>query len=103
MDITSLSQGDLSVTKYFIELHIIRDERDNFLLDPICTCQAKCTCKIPSIIIKRKQEDQAMQFLHGLNDQYDNVRSHVILMEHISPITKIPLWHNKNLNWPITF
>lgn len=30
-----------------------------------------------------------MQFLRGLNDQYSNVKSHVLLMEPIPPISKI--------------
>nr|KYP74039.1 hypothetical protein KK1_006707 [Cajanus cajan] len=30
-----------------------------------------------------------MQFLRGLNDQYVNVRSHVLLMDPLPPITKI--------------
>ncbi|XP_068477383.1 uncharacterized protein [Phaseolus vulgaris] len=30
-----------------------------------------------------------MQFLRGLNDQYSNIRSHVLLMEPIPPISKI--------------
>nr|KYP57708.1 hypothetical protein KK1_003978 [Cajanus cajan] len=30
-----------------------------------------------------------MQFLHGLNDQYNNVKSHVLLMEPLPPISKI--------------
>nr|KYP58983.1 hypothetical protein KK1_014408 [Cajanus cajan] len=38
---------------------------------------------------QRKCEDQAMQFLRGLNDQYNNIRSHVLLMDPIPPISKI--------------
>jgi len=30
-----------------------------------------------------------MQFLRGLNDQYSNVQSHVLLMDPLPPITKI--------------
>lgn len=30
-----------------------------------------------------------MQFLRGLNDQYANVRSHVLLMDPLPPINKI--------------
>jgi len=41
------------------------------------------------IINQRKLEDQTMQFLRGLNDQYHNIRSYVLLLECIPPITKI--------------
>jgi len=30
-----------------------------------------------------------MQFLRGLNDQYSNIRSHVLLMDPLPPISKI--------------
>ncbi|XP_068504289.1 uncharacterized protein [Phaseolus vulgaris] len=42
-----------------------------------------------STISKRKCEDQAMQFLQGLNEQFSNIRSHVLLMEPVPPISKI--------------
>ena len=40
-------------------------------------------------IAQRKQEDRAMQFLRGLNEQYENIRSHVLLMDPIPTIPKI--------------
>ena len=88
-EVVSLSQGDLSVTKYFTKLRIIWDELDNFRPYPVCVSQTKCTCFVASIISQRKCEDQAMQFLRGLNEQYHNIKSHVLLMEPIPPISKI--------------
>nr|KYP61297.1 hypothetical protein KK1_023728 [Cajanus cajan] len=66
-----------------------RYSQENFRLDPTCTCTIKCVCSILTIIAQRKLEDQAMQFLRGLNDQYNNVKSHVLLMEPLPPISKI--------------
>lgn len=83
MEASSLNQGDLSVTDYFTKLRIIWDELDNFRPDPICSCTK------PSVITQRKREDQAMQFLRGLNDQYNNVKAHILLMEPVPVITKI--------------
>jgi len=57
---SSLSQNDLSVIDYFTKLIIIWDELDNFRPNPICVCQRKCSCFVPSVISKRKCEDQAM-------------------------------------------
>ena len=89
MEVASLKQGDLSVTKFFTKLKIVWDELESFRPNPICVCTTKCLCSVFSIINKRKCEDQAMQFLHGLNDRYHNIRSHVLLMELIPPMTKI--------------
>ncbi|XP_020222097.1 uncharacterized protein LOC109804677 [Cajanus cajan] len=87
LEASSLKQGDLSVTEYFTKLRILWDELENFRPDPNCTCTIKCACSVLTIIAQRKLEDQAMQFLRGLNDQYNNVKSHVLLME--PPISKI--------------
>jgi len=83
----SLNKGDLSVTDYFTKLRIIWDELDNFRPNPLCVHQD--TCNVASVICQRKCEDQAMQFLRGLNDQYHNIRSHVLLMDLVPSITKI--------------
>ena len=42
-----------------------------------------------TLLNQRKLEDQATQFLRGLNEQYHNIKSHVPLMEPIPPISKI--------------
>ena len=60
-----------------------------FWKDPICIFSIKCSCKVSSIIAQQKLEDWGMQFLCGLNYQYSNVRSHVLLMDPLPPISKI--------------
>ncbi|WVY98379.1 hypothetical protein V8G54_030530 [Vigna mungo] len=42
-----------------------------------------------SIISQRKHEDRALQFLKGLNEQYGNIQSHVLLMDLIPLVSKI--------------
>jgi len=69
----TLCQGDLSVSDYFTKLRIIWDELDNFRPDPICTCKPKCSCILSSVLSLRKSEDQSMQFLRGLNDNFHNI------------------------------
>jgi len=44
---------------------------------------------VPYVTVQRKREDQAMQFLRGLNDQYNNIKAHILLMEPVPAITKI--------------
>jgi len=82
MEASSLNQGGLSITDYFIKLRVILNELDNFKPDHVCSCNGF------SIITQRKREDQAMQFLHGLNDQYNNIKAHVLLLKLVPAITK---------------
>ena len=86
---SSMKQGDLSITKYFTKLRIVWDEIQNFRPDPVCSCTVQCTCSALAIIVQRKLEDRAMQFLRGLNEQYSNVRSHILLMDPLPTISKI--------------
>nr|KYP71950.1 hypothetical protein KK1_011232 [Cajanus cajan] len=86
---SSIKQGDLSVTEYFTKLRIIWDELDNYRPELMCKCLNKCSCDVLPNITQRRIEDQAMQFLRGLNDQYNNVQSHILLMEPLPHITKI--------------
>jgi len=41
------------------------------------------------IYMQRRAKDHAMQFLQGLNDSYSNVKSHVLLLDPLPPISKI--------------
>jgi len=86
---SSMKQGDSTVTEFFIKLRIIWDEINNFRPDPVCSCTKKCSCGMIDLISQRKSEDQVMQFLRGLNEQYTNVRCHVLLLEHVPHISKI--------------
>ncbi|XP_068504431.1 uncharacterized protein [Phaseolus vulgaris] len=86
MEASSLNQGDLSITDYFTKLRVIWDELDDFRPDLACSCQNKCSCNVSSVITHRKK-DHAMQFLRDLNDQYNNINDHVLLVEPIPTIT----------------
>ena len=56
-------------------------------------------CSVSSVISQRKKEEQVMQFLLSLNDQYNNVKVYMLLMKLIPSITKkLPQWINKNAN-----
>jgi len=76
MKVSFLNQGDLS------KLRVIWDELNNFKPDPVCSCNDS------SLITQRKREDQVMQFLCDLNDQYNNIKVHVLLMKPVPAITK---------------
>jgi len=89
MEAFSIKQGDLTVTDYFTKLRVIWDEIENFRPDPGCSCKAECPCEAISVILQRKVEDLVMQFLRGLNKQYNNVKSHVLYMDPMPSINKV--------------
>jgi len=86
---SSLKQGNAFVIEYFTKMRVFWDELDNFRPDLICNYSAKCSCDLAGISHQRKTEDHAMQFLRGLDEQYNNVTSHVLMMDPIPYILKI--------------
>jgi len=86
---SSLKQGNASMIEYFTKMRVLWDELDSFRPYLICNCSAKCSCDLAGISHQRKTEDHAMQFFRGLNEQYSNVTSHVLMMDPIPSISKI--------------
>ncbi|XP_072094170.1 uncharacterized protein [Arachis hypogaea] len=73
-ELSSIKQGDLTITAYFTRLNVIWEELEN--LRPIPQCVAcdsnNCLCGLMKV---RKYQDDAyvVRFLKGLNDTYSNV------------------------------
>ena len=82
----SIKQGDQSIIDYFTKLHIIWDELEN---DPVCSCYPKCVCNALTRVMERKKQDRVMQFLRGLNDKFNTVRSNVLMMDPLPSIAKV--------------
>ncbi|KAL0366830.1 UNVERIFIED_CONTAM: hypothetical protein Sradi_3573100 [Sesamum radiatum] len=74
-EIASISQGELSVTAYFTKIKMLRDEL--VCLDPI----PSCVCAAHRQIMAREDSRQLIRFLMGLNNTYEHVRSHILLMD----------------------
>ena len=88
-DMTSIKQGDKSITEYFTRLCVIWDELKSYRPDPICVCNPKCSCDALSNVLERKKQDHVMQFLRGLNDQFSTVISNVLMMDPLPIIAKV--------------
>ena len=65
--ISSVVQGDSSITNYFTNLQALWDPLLNYRPLPCCSC-GKCTCGVNDKITKFHHQDIIMQFLNGLNE-----------------------------------
>ncbi|XP_016186375.1 uncharacterized protein LOC107628080 [Arachis ipaensis] len=89
-ELSSIKQGDLTITAYFTRLKVIWEELEN--LRPIPQCVAcdsnNCLCGLMKV---RKYQDDAyvVRFLKGLNEAYSNVRSQVMMMEPVPKIDQV--------------
>ncbi|XP_031486348.1 uncharacterized protein LOC116254842 [Nymphaea colorata] len=80
---TQLQQDTMSVALYYTKLMALWDELGSYSLVPICSCGAM---KAYSDQIQR---ECVMQFLMGLNDSYNSIKGHILLVDHLSNINKV--------------
>ncbi|XP_019051425.1 PREDICTED: uncharacterized protein LOC109113939 [Nelumbo nucifera] len=81
-DISSISQGNESVAKYYTRLKRLWDELTCLMPIPPCTCgSAKAVVDLHSF-------NRLMQFLMGLNDCYDNIMSQILVMKSLPSVNR---------------
>ena len=80
-------EGDSTATSFLTGLQTTWDQLLNF--KPLsCYACGKCTCGINDKITSFQHQDSLMQFLHGLNDVYSQVRTQILMMEPIPSLDK---------------
>ncbi|GJT21426.1 ribonuclease H-like domain-containing protein [Tanacetum coccineum] len=78
--INNLKQGDLSVPDYYHKLNSLWREFDILTILPTYVCEGRttCTCYAKFGSVKHTQLIRLMQFLMGLNDIYQPIRSTIL-------------------------
>ncbi|KAL2240102.1 UNVERIFIED_CONTAM: Retrovirus-related Pol polyprotein from transposon RE1 [Sesamum indicum] len=79
-ELGATTQGTMSLSAYFNKLMKLWDELACITPIPTCTC-GSCTRGALKEAANTKENDQLIQFLMGLNEAYDNVRSQILVME----------------------
>jgi hypothetical protein len=87
--INTLKQGDKSVLDYFTEMKSLWEELSSHRPIPNCVCVHQCRCVASRIAKIHRNEDQIMQFLTGLNDQFSVVRTQVLLLDPLPSLNKV--------------
>ncbi|KAL4562850.1 hypothetical protein LXL04_026881 [Taraxacum kok-saghyz] len=80
--ITSIHQGDSSVSKYYTKLKQLWDQLNCLIQLPMCNCgSAKAMSDYAS-------STRLMQFLMGLNDTYESLRNQVLVLDPLPSVHK---------------
>ncbi|KAK9685048.1 hypothetical protein RND81_10G251600 [Saponaria officinalis] len=89
-DLGDISQHNDSLVTYFSKLKRTWENIDSIDPLPLCTCGAidLCTCQLLKRIVDRETQSRLLQFLMGLSNTYDTVRSNVLTMEPLPPLNK---------------
>jgi len=56
---------------------------------PRCTCPHPCKCAAVREARNYRLEDQVIQFLTSLNDQFNVVKTHVLMLDPLPSINKV--------------
>ncbi|XP_073225543.1 uncharacterized protein [Cicer arietinum] len=88
-DLHSIKQGEHSLSSYFTDLKILWDELEDLRPTPSCTCPIPCSCKLNTTVRDFKHEEYISYFLKGLNENYNNVRTQILFMDHLPSISKV--------------
>ncbi|KAL0379085.1 UNVERIFIED_CONTAM: hypothetical protein Sradi_3214000 [Sesamum radiatum] len=86
-EISSISQGNLSVSAYFTNLKQLWDEILCLKPPTMCTC-GLCICGSNKGKAEEIEEDQLIQFLMGLNEPYDHIRSQILVLDPLPTVNK---------------
>ncbi|XP_020205819.1 uncharacterized protein LOC109790981 [Cajanus cajan] len=80
-EVQQLKQDDLTVSHYYTRLRILWKELSMYRTILVCKCSITGSCGLIAKIQNERDDDCLIKFLRGLNDEFAQVRSQVMLME----------------------
>ncbi|XP_061345705.1 uncharacterized protein LOC133291465 [Gastrolobium bilobum] len=81
-DVTKIQQGDRTISEYFTHLKTLWDELESLQPLPTCVCGALNPIK------EIRERDYVIRFLKGRNEQFEHVKTQVMLLEQLPNINK---------------
>ncbi|XP_019235092.1 PREDICTED: uncharacterized protein LOC109215474 [Nicotiana attenuata] len=78
-EISTTTQGSSDIATYFTKFRSLWDELNSSYVGPVCSSGA-----LPKFI----EDQQLFQFLNGLNESYSTVKSAIMMMNPLPPISK---------------
>jgi len=88
-EIYSLQQDSNLVTTFYSELKVLWEELEIYFPMPSCSCRVQCSCDVMCTARKNHILLYAMCFLTGLNDNFNMVKSQILLMDPLPPMNRI--------------
>lgn len=89
-ELNNIRQDSMSIAMYYSKLRRIWDELQALEGIPVCTCgvMSKCACAILKKMVEKEATTKLMQFLMGLTDTYDHVRSSILSLDPLPSVNK---------------
>ncbi|KAJ4797516.1 Retroelement pol polyprotein-like [Rhynchospora pubera] len=87
-DIAAATQHGQPIVTYYTRIKTMWDELASYLPIPSCTCGG-CTCNLTAKLSKEKEEEKIHQFLMGLDDIYDALRTNILSMNPMPGLNRV--------------
>ncbi|XP_019163600.1 PREDICTED: uncharacterized protein LOC109159942 [Ipomoea nil] len=88
-DISNLKQGHMSVNDYYTKCRTLWEEMNALRPLPICKCDPRCSCDLLDEIRRDREIDQIIRFLQGLIEDYNTLKSGVLLLDPLPDMHKV--------------
>ncbi|XP_019164475.1 PREDICTED: uncharacterized protein LOC109160648 [Ipomoea nil] len=88
-EIFNLQQGNRTVNDYYTKCHTLWEEMNALIPFPICKWNPKCSCNLVDEIRKERDTDQVIRFLQGLGDDYNSLKSNVLVLDPLPEVYKV--------------
>jgi hypothetical protein len=85
----NLKQGNRYVLDYYTDMRALWEELNSHRPMPLCTCVHQCHCQAMRAARNYRVEDQFIQFLTSLNENFSVVKTQVLLMDPLPTINKV--------------
>ncbi|KAK2375797.1 putative mitochondrial protein [Trifolium repens] len=88
-EIYALTQDSRSVTAFYSDLKVLWEELEIYMPIPNCTCPIRCSCNAMRVARSNYHILHDMRFLPGLNADFNVVKSQILLLDPLPPMSKI--------------
>ncbi|XP_019162013.1 PREDICTED: uncharacterized protein LOC109158578 [Ipomoea nil] len=82
-------QGNMTMNEYFTKSNALWQQMNSLRPLLLCECVPRCSCTLVSRMQKQREEDQIIRFLEGLNEEYEAIKSGVLVMDPIPEMEKV--------------
>jgi len=70
-------------------MKIVWEELELLTPIPNCVCGKPCECNLSKAFVKQREIEYVICFLKGLNDNYNTIKTQILLLEPLPNMNKV--------------
>ncbi|XP_019195717.1 PREDICTED: uncharacterized protein LOC109189562 [Ipomoea nil] len=89
MHFDKAKDGTMSMNDYYTKCRTLWEEMNTLRPIPLCKCDPRCSCDFVDQIRTERDIDKVIRFLQGLNDDYNGLKSIVLVLNPLPELYKV--------------